>query len=156
VPQLLSVHAVQPDINGALEGKFEQAFLKRSRSGPHGSAAWNGGFMGSMKKMMLGAAIAVGTVAMTAAPAQAAVRFGVAIGGPAVAYVPPCPGPGYAWVNGYWAQGAWVPGYWNYGGVGPRVGVGVRFGGPVNRFDRGPYYRGDNHFDRGHYDRFRR
>jgi len=124
--------------------------------------------MGSMKKWMLGAALAVGAVAMTAAPAQAAVRFGIAIGGP-VAYVPPCPGPGYAWVNGYWAGGAWIPGYWNFVGVGPRVGFGVAVGGPVYGFERGPYYRDrgdwgldhnyrDDHrgFDRGHGDHFRR
>lgn len=111
--------------------------------------------MASMKKMMLGAALAVGTLGLAAAPANAAVRFGVAIGGP-VAYVPPCPGAGYVWVNGYWAGGAWVPGYWNA----PAVGFGVRVGGPVYHFDHGPYYRGYDNFrgynhDRG-YDHFRR
>lgn len=108
--------------------------------------------MVSMKKMMLGAALAVGALGMTAAPANAAIRFGVEIGGP-VAYVPPCPGPGYVWVNGYWAGGAWVPGYWNA----PAVGFGVRIGGPVYA---APYYRGYGHFRgdvhfRGN-DRFRR
>lgn len=114
--------------------------------------------MRSMTKLMLGAALAVGAVAMTAAPAQAAVRFGVVIGGP-VAYVPPCPGPGYVWVNGYWAEGAWVPGYWNFAGVGPAVGFGVRVGGPAYRYDRGPYFRGyvdhGEHL-RGNFDRGRR
>jgi len=31
--------------------------------------------------------------------------------------IPPCPGPGYTWVDGYWTNDygreAWVPGYWN-------------------------------------------
>jgi hypothetical protein len=32
-------------------------------------------------------------------------------------YMPPCPGPGYAWVNGYWVpqggRNVWINGYWN-------------------------------------------
>jgi hypothetical protein len=88
------------------------------------------------KKFMLGAAMLAGTLGMTAVPAQAA-RIGIYVGAP-VAYVPPCPGPGYAWVAGYWNAGVWVPGYWNL--------VGVRVGGPVIRggvvFGRGPaFYR---------------
>ena len=92
--------------------------------------------MGSMKKWMLGAAVVAGAAAMTTAPAQAA-EFGIYARGP-VAYVPPCPGPGYVWTAGYMANGYWVPGYWNF------VGVGVRVGGPVVRFgwDHG-YYRHD-------------
>jgi hypothetical protein len=35
---------------------------------------------------------------------------------PMVAYVPPCPGPGYTWVGGYWypvgPRWAWHAGYW--------------------------------------------
>ncbi|MBZ5622231.1 MAG: hypothetical protein LAQ69_26405 [Acidobacteriia bacterium] len=35
---------------------------------------------------------------------------------PVVAYRPPCPGPGYAWINGYWVPSrpryAWRAGYW--------------------------------------------
>jgi hypothetical protein len=35
---------------------------------------------------------------------------------PPVAYVPPCPAPGYSWVGGYYAPAgprwAWHPGYW--------------------------------------------
>lgn len=49
----------------------------------------------------------------------AAPRFSVGIGigtpsSPAIATArPPCPGPGYTWVDGYWAgDGAWVNGYW--------------------------------------------
>jgi hypothetical protein len=86
------------------------------------------------KKFMLGAAMLAGTLGLSAVPAQAA-RIGVYVGAP-VAYVPPCPGPGYAWVAGYWNAGVWVPGYWNY----------VRVGGPVIRggvvFGHGPvFYR---------------
>jgi len=78
--------------------------------------------MGSMKKMMLAAALAVGTLGMAAAPAQAA-RIGVFVGVRGPAYIPPCPGPGYVWVAGYWNNGYWVPGYWNF----------VRVGGPIIR-----------------------
>lgn len=118
--------------------------------------------MGSMKKWMFGAALAVGVVGMSAVPAQAAhVGIYVGVGAP-VAYVPPCPGPGYAWTAGYWTNGYWVPGSWNF--------VGAR---PVYRgydYDRAPVYyhrgwdrddfrgdrdyrrfdRDDRHFDRDH------
>ncbi len=105
--------------------------------------------MNSMKKFFLAAALAVGALAMSAAPAQAA-RVGVYFGARAVA-VPACPGPGYAWVGGYWNDGYWVPGYWNFVGVrGPVFRGGIVVGrGPVFH-DRGF----DRHFDRG--DRFRR
>ncbi len=94
--------------------------------------------MGSMKKLVLGAALAVGALAMTAAPAQAA-RIGFYVGGARAVAIPACPGPGYVWVGGYWDNGYWVPGYWNF--------VGVRFGGPIIRggvvFGHGPgFYRG--------------
>jgi hypothetical protein len=101
--------------------------------------------MGSMKKWMLGAALAAGIVGMSAAPAQAA-RIGVYIG--ARGYVPACPGPGYAWVGGYWNGGVWVPGYWNFVGVG--VGPVIR-GGVV--IGHGPFY--GPHFV-GHRGYFRR
>jgi hypothetical protein len=92
--------------------------------------------MGSMKKWILGTALAVGALAMSAAPASA-VRIGVYVGARAVA-IPACPGPGYAWVGGYWNNGYWVPGYWNF--------AGVRIGGPIIRggivVGRGPvFYR---------------
>jgi len=44
---------------------------------------------------------------------------------PIVAYRPPCPGPGYAWVNGYWVRPPYVRSYW----VAPR-------------YYGGHYYRG--------------
>jgi hypothetical protein len=52
------------------------------------------------------------------------VFIGVGVGGypaapppaPVVAYAPPCPGPGYTWVGGYWypagARYVWRPGHW--------------------------------------------
>ena len=48
--------------------------------------------------------------------------IGIGLGGygyaapPVVAYAPPCPGPGYVWVDGYWDQAGprqyWRDGYW--------------------------------------------
>ena len=48
--------------------------------------------------------------------------IGIGVGGygyaapPVVAYAPPCPGPGYSWVDGYWYGPAprriWRSGYW--------------------------------------------
>jgi len=77
--------------------------------------------MGNIKKWMLAAALVVGGLGLAAAPANAA-EIGIYVRGP-VAYVPPCPGPGYVWIAGYYANGYWVPGYWNFAGV--RVGVAV-------------------------------
>jgi hypothetical protein len=55
------------------------------------------------------------------------VSIGIGIGGPAsyggyyapAPLRPPCPGPGYTWVDGYWGPSrVWVNGYWAapYGG----------------------------------------
>ena len=46
--------------------------------------------------------------------------IGVGLGAPAyyppapvvVDSRPPCPGPGYSWVDGYWTNGGWNAGYW--------------------------------------------
>jgi len=48
--------------------------------------------------------------------------IGIGVGGygyaapPVVAYAPPCPGPGYTWVDGYWDEAGprrfWRDGYW--------------------------------------------
>jgi len=117
--------------------------------------------MSSMRNWMLGAAMVAGAAALGAVPAQAA-EFGVYVRGP-VAYVPPCPGPGYLWVEGYYDGGYWVPGFWRF--------VGVR--GPVYRyerdryegwdrdhdryrdFDRDRHFDHDRRFDRDHFDRDR-
>jgi hypothetical protein len=95
--------------------------------------------MSSMRNWMLGAAVVAGGLAAGAAPAQAA-EFGVHMRGPA-AYVPPCPGPGFAWVDGYQAHGYWVPGRWNF--------IGARERTPFARIEgerRGRDF--DRHFDR--------
>src|SRR6185437_14417020 len=108
-------------------------------------AGGTGGSMKSIGKVMFGAALAVGAMRLAAVPAHAAhIRIGVAIGGP-VAYVPPYPGPGYVWVNGYWAEGAWVPGYWNYAGVAPEVGY---YGAPGYYREPGYYHDRDWDHDR--------
>jgi hypothetical protein len=87
--------------------------------------------MVSVKKLMLSAAVLAGALGLGANKAQAA-QFGIYVSGGPVAYVPPCPGPGYVWVNGYWNGGYWVPGRWDF--------VGVRRPAPVVGFG---YYRGD-------------
>lgn len=102
--------------------------------------------MRSIRNLVLGAAVLAGAAGFGAAKANAAVR--VFVGGP-VAYVPPCPGPGYVWAAGYYANGFWVPGRWNF--------VGVRGPVVVDRFHADRFYdrRFDHGWDRGH-DRFRR
>jgi hypothetical protein len=98
--------------------------------------------MVSMKKWMLGAAVLAGALGLGATQAKAA-EFGVYFRGP-VAYVPPCPGPGYSWAAGYYAGGYWVPGRWNF--------IGVRGPAPIVRFD---YHRDFYHrdFNRDHFRR---
>ncbi len=105
--------------------------------------------MKNLAKWMLGAAVLVGGLGLGATSAQAA-QIRVVVGGGPVAYVPPCPGPGYSWVAGYYNGGYWVPGYWNRVVVGPRVVVGGRFG----YADRGHVFYRDHAFYRDH--RFRR
>jgi hypothetical protein len=70
--------------------------------------------MGNMRNWMLGAAVVAGGLGVGSATAQAA-EFGMVARGP-VAYVPPCPGPGYVWVAGYQANGYWIPGRWDFRG----------------------------------------
>jgi hypothetical protein len=102
--------------------------------------------MASMKSLMLGAAILAGAAGLGAANANAA-QFGIYVGTPN-AYAAPYPGPGYAWIDGYYDGGYWVPGRWAYAG----------------HYDRDDYYRSyrgrdwdrhrdwdrdrDRHFDR--------
>ena len=113
--------------------------------------------MASIKSWMLGAALAAGAIGMSAAPAHAA-HIGIYIGAP-VAYVPPCPGPGYFWEAGYYSGGYWVPGRWEFRGVVDRDDFYRR-----HDFDRDRYYdrdryrdRDDRYRDRDHDgDRFRR
>jgi len=96
-----------------------------------------------MKNWMLGAAVVIGGLGLGATTAHAA-EFGIYARGP-VAYIPPCPGPGHAWVAGYWNGGYWVPGRWNY--------IGDR--GHFARFDGGRDREFARHFDRDR-DHFRR
>jgi len=72
--------------------------------------------MKNFGKLVLVAAMVAGGLGLGATSAQAA-EFRVVVGGP-VAYVPPCPGPGYTWIAGYYSNGYWVAGRWNYIGVG--------------------------------------
>jgi hypothetical protein len=98
--------------------------------------------MGSIRNWMLGAAVLAGVAGLGTATAQAA-EFRVNARGP-IAYVPPCPGPGYAWVAGYWANGYWVPGYWNFRGPAMRGYVDIGRGPAFAR----PVYRGHERFRR--------
>jgi hypothetical protein len=87
-----------------------------------------------MKSKLLAGLVVAGSSLFAAPRVSFGVNVGVPAGGyyaaPAAvavnAYVPPCPGPGYAWVGGYYVGPAWHPGYWNH--VGARVVVGPRVG----------------------------
>jgi hypothetical protein len=83
--------------------------------------AWGVHFRGRegeevMKKRLLPLMLLAGG-SLFAAPH---VSIGIGIGAPAyyppapvvVNARPPCPGPGYSWVDGYWANGGWIAGYW--------------------------------------------
>ena len=90
--------------------------------------------MSTKLKILAAALIAGGTMF-----AQPRIAIGIGVGGyapgyyapPAYAYAPPCPGPGYAWVGGYWVprggRNVWINGYW-----------------------RAPYVTGYYHSYRGH------
>lgn len=97
--------------------------------------------------------------------------------------IPPCPGPGYTWVDGYWSQNygqpVWIAGYWNAPvfttgfGFAPRFDDHVRGGfdrdhdqsrnfnpGPARNFDQGQNRaqqsgRSNGHDDRGNSNGFR-
>lgn len=91
--------------------------------------------MVSMKKLMLGAALVAGALGLGANKAQAA-EVGIYVRGP-VAYVPLCPGDGYAWANGYYAGRVWVPGRWNFVGIhrpAPVIGYGYYHRGFAPRY----------------------
>jgi hypothetical protein len=114
--------------------------------------------------------LAVALIAGGTMFAQTRVSIGIGIGGygpgsyapPAYTqYQPPCPGPDYTWVDGYWSpQGsgrAWTAGFWR-APVAPRY-VAPRYSNDYrgNDRDRGnARYRaddrnrgGDRHDDRG-------
>jgi hypothetical protein len=107
--------------------------------------------MRNFGKFVLGAAILAGGLGLGATSAQAA-EFRVIVGGP-VAYVPPCPGPGYTWVAGYYSNGYWVAGVWRHTGVGFVPARGRVY---IDRdHNRGYDYRDDHRHD-DHDDHFRR
>lgn len=100
--------------------------------------------MKNMTKWMLAAAMTIGGLGLTAAPAKAA-QVGVYIGSGAE-YVPPCPGPGYTWIAGYYSNGYRIAGRWAFNGTvrdrDDRYRNNVR--------DRDDAYRGRYNFDRDH------
>ena len=86
--------------------------------------------------------------------AQTRLSVGIGVGGygpgyyppPAYGqYVPPCPGPDYAWVDGYWApqggQNVWVGGFWR-----SPYAIGYRV---APRFAEPRYYNSFRGSDRG-------
>ena len=92
--------------------------------------------MKSIAKWMLAAAVVAGGLGLGATKADAQIGIYVRAGRPA-AYIPPSPGPGYVWVNGYYdAYGNYVDGYWNYAGVttyAPTTGVYLGYRGGWDR-----------------------
>jgi WXXGXW repeat (2 copies) len=73
------------------------------------------------------------------------------------ANIPPCPGPGYTWVDGYWTNDygrqVWIPGFWNAPVISYQVAPRLDnrfFGRDDRRFDNHfaghDDHRFDNHF----------
>jgi hypothetical protein len=98
---------------------------------------------GVMKTKLLAVLLLAGS-SLFAAPR---VVVGIGVGGyvgpaPVVAYAPPAPGPGYAWVGGYrypvGARYAWHAGYWTRPPYAHAYWVGPRYFG--HRYYRG-YWR---------------
>jgi len=139
----LSLHSLLNQYITGTPQRQKQTSLKRREAGPEfeSDAGRDGGVMGSMKSWMLGAAMVVAGLGASATTAQAA-EFGITVRGPVapVAYVAPCPGPGYVGVGGYRARGYWYPGRWEFRGR-----------GPIARFDGRRDF--DRHFDRDHFRR---
>jgi len=86
--------------------------------------------------------------------AQPRISVGIGVGGygpgvyppPAYAqqYAPPCPGPGYTWVDGYWGpRNVWVAGFW-------RAPVYPRYYNANRGYDRDDFRRHDRDDFRGH------
>jgi hypothetical protein len=90
-----------------------------------------------MKKAMLTMMLLAG--GLFAAP-HLAVGIGIGVPAPVAVVRPVCPGPGYVWMDGYYApNGVWVAGYW----APPAVRVA-----PAMRFAPRPVFRGYEHFRR--------
>lgn len=86
----------------------------------------------------LSAIVLTGLLSGAAMVAQAQTRIMVRIGTPvaevAVNYAPPCPGPGYEWVAGYYNGPQWIPGQWVYR-VDSRYQREDRYSGRYVQFD---------------------
>ena len=113
-------------------------------------------------KLLAVALIAGGTMF-----AQTRLSIGVGVGGygpgyyppPAYAeqYVPPCPGPDYTWVDGYWTpqggRNVWIGGFWRAPYVtGYRVApryIAPRYYNSYRGYDRDDRGRGWDRDDRG-------
>ena len=96
-----------------------------------------------MKKAMLAMMFLAGST-LFAAP-RVIVGFGFGAPAPVAVVRPACPGPGYAWIAGYWApNGVWVPGYWQPPAVYAPAPVYV---GP----HYGAYYAPHYYAPHGHY-----
>lgn len=118
VPKPFSSLVVQIGMTGDVEAarKTQQhtagADNEHAEQGPR-----MGGNMKNITKWMLAAALAIGGLGLAATPAKAAqIGFYIGNGAPGY-YVPPSPGPGYTWIDGYYANGYWVPGRWAFAGV---------------------------------------
>src|SRR6266852_1018793 len=97
--------------------------------------------------------------------AQTRFSIGIGVGGYGQAYRqaapygyvrPPCPGPDYNWVDGYWSQDwgreAWIPGYWTRQ-VAPRYDnryYGNRY---YDAYGRQDFHRGFDHDRNRRFDR---
>jgi hypothetical protein len=125
--------------------------------------------------------LAVALVAGGSMFAQSRLSIGIGVGGygpgayppPAyAAYQPPCPGPDYTWVDGYWGPShVWTNGYWRAPVIAPRYVAprvyqsfrGNDRGRDWNRNDRGDvrnsrndYRNGNRNDNRGSRNSFRR
>jgi hypothetical protein len=91
-----------------------------------------------------------------AAP-RVSVGFGFGAPAPVTVARPACPGPGYSWVDGYYAPtGAWVAGYWTPPAT-VRVAPGYERGRVIDHASDRGHFDGREHFnDRDHADHFRR
>lgn len=108
-----------------------------------------------MKSKLLALALLAGSTMFAGARVSIGVGIGVPYGGyyaPPPAYVeaPPCPGPGYNWVDGYWdyegPQRYWRAGYW----AAPVYAPGY-YGGGAGYYSSPDYYRGGYSGGRGYY-----